>query len=251
MYGYLERYDSDGFLVTDPLFRTEEIEAISRSVDELCARAVRDGSMTDSCVFERDQPREKRGGVEVGDDETAVFIVGDAPRFCPKLLPAILNEKLLDLVYDILGTREIVTHFANITSKAARIGSGINWHRDYPNKFISPISPDMVRTMICIDGMSAENGATTFLRGSHRTPNLPASSLQTTAKNIVSATCEPGGITAIHPLVLHGGPPNFSSLPRRNIVVQWSRKDVPLATSNTESITGKTVQELHAMAGSD
>ena len=246
MHDGIERYEADGFLVTGPVFPPQEIKTIIRSVDALCERAARDSAMAEHCVFERDQPKEKRGGIEVRDDDVSVFILGDLPRFCPEVLPVILNAQLAGLVSELLGASGIVTHFANLTAKTAGIGSGISWHRDFPNKFISPVTPEMVRTMICLDGMSPENGATTFLRGSHKTPGIQASSITENDADIAAAVCAPGGIVAIHPLVLHGGPPNTSSRPRRNIVIQWGRKGVPLATDNSESITGKTVEDLRA-----
>lgn len=247
VHSYLERYQTDGLVVIPPILRPNEIQAAIRNVDELCSRAARDSSLATFCVFEKDQPKEKRGGIELDDDETAVFIVGDVPRFCPELLHLILKQEVLDLARDILGTRRIVAHFANLTMKSARVGSKIGFHRDYPNKFISPASPDMVRTMICLDGMSFENGATAFLPGSHKSADVPAAPIQDNDAHLVTAICDPGSVVALHPLVLHGGPPNFSSSPRRNIVVQWGREDVPLVTDYSESITGKTVQELLAL----
>ena len=177
-------------------------------------------------------------------DDNRLFIVGDVTRFCPDLVPFIISQRLVQLVCALLDTSEIVTHFANLTMKSAHVGSGISWHRDYPNKFICPVAPSMVRTMICVDGMTAQTGATLFLPGSQDTPHLAAASVDFLATRVETTICPPGAIVAIHPLVLHGGQPNFSSTPRRNIIIQWGRKDVPLSGTYTESVTGKTVAEL-------
>ncbi|MEX1035497.1 MAG: phytanoyl-CoA dioxygenase family protein [Sneathiella sp.] len=246
MISAIEAYKTDGYCVTEPAFSAHELGRVSALLDHACERAVLDKTMADSCVFERDQPKEKRGGIEVGCEENAVFIIGDIPRFCPEILPFIVTDEIVTLVSELLQTTDVVTHFANLTMKSPKIGSGINWHRDYPNRFISPVSPVMVRTMICIDGMTDATGATCFLKGSHHDPDYSAAPGGFDESDVAIATCAPGSIVAVHPLILHGGGPNKAATPRRNIVIQWGRKDVPLATNTRESITGKTVSELQA-----
>ena len=117
-----------------------------------------------------------------------------------------------------LEVDEVEIHFANITTKSPAIGSGINWHRDFPNAYICPETPQMLRTMICIDGMDEENGASLFVSGTHL-DSTASSDVSPTDARIVKAVCPPGAVVAIHPLVLHGGLPNFSSKWRRNIVI--------------------------------
>ncbi len=241
-----ETYHDKGYYISDPLFSASELAEVSSLLDHLVARAADCEEMAKDCVFERDQPASKRGGVAIEPDSKAVFIVGDVPRFCPQLIPFLTDLKLVDLVASFLGTSDIVMHFANLTMKSAKIGSGINWHRDFLNKFICPVAPSMVRTMICVDGMSPDTGATRFLSGSHNEPGQAASDVEPMDDRIEVAACSAGAVAAIHPLVLHCGPPNFSPLPRRNIVIQWGRTDVPLATDFKESVTGKTIECLRA-----
>ena len=250
MQKLIEIYQDTGFFITEPLFSSAEMGQLSTSLDRVCKRIQSDPTIAADCVFEADTPLNAPGGIKTGSTEKSIFIVGDIPHHCPEVLSFIINSSLIKLVRDILGTPEIVTHFANLTQKSPKIGRAINWHRDYPNKFISPTSPDMVRTMICLDGMSRDMGATRFVKGSHIDPASDARTIASTDRQIETATCNPGAVVAIHPKVLHGGKPNRSPKLRRNIVVQWGRADVPLATNITESITGKSVQQLSDMAKS-
>jgi len=48
------------------------------------------------------------------------------------------------------------------------------------------------------------------------------------------------------------GLPNFSEAHRRNVIIQWGRKDVPLKTTARESLTGlnpETIRQLIDDAG--
>ncbi|WP_340151428.1 phytanoyl-CoA dioxygenase family protein [uncultured Sneathiella sp.] len=242
----LDAYRTNGFCVSEPVFAADKLSQLAESLDCACKRAAIDKEMAESCVFERDQPADKRDGVEVGEDENAIFIIGDIVKFCPDALPFIIADDIVKMVSEILQTTDVIAHLSNLTMKSPRIGSGINWHRDYPNRFISPVAPAMVRTMICVDGMTEAIGATRFLKQSH----LPSKNMSVPddyrAGDVITATCAPGSVVAIHPRILHGGGPNKAATPRRNIVIQWGREDVPLATRATESITGKTVYDLRA-----
>lgn len=241
----LSAYDRHGFAVSAPVLSASELMEARKTVDLLHCRALsgEDPDLAAECVFERDQPDRKREGRGLAAGQDAVFILGDPTRFAPSLLDLMRNAALLNIVGQALGTPDFVVHFANITSKAPSIGSGISWHRDFPNRYICPAEPRMVRTMICLDGMNEENGATRFFSGSH----LPKTGSGSRHRSI-SAACAPGTVVAIHPLVLHGGAPNASEFPRRNIVVQWGAVDCPLVTEMRESLTGKHVRDLKVLS---
>lgn len=241
----LAAYERDGFAISSPLMNEGEIDRARETVDDLHRRALSgdEPELSAVCVFERDQPERKRAGRSLSAGEDAVFILGDPTRFAPQLLQPIVNDALLRIVSQVLGTDFFVIHFANITSKAPEIGSGISWHRDYPNKYICPAEPRMVRTMICLDGMENGNGATHFIPGSHL-DGVEADLKGEDDLRAVVAHCVPGAVAAIHPRVLHGGAPNATATPRRNIVVQWGTRDCPLVTEARESLTGLTVHQL-------
>lgn len=245
----LDTYERNGFAVSDPIFGDDDLTVMRAAVDALHRRALGgdEPELSAECVFEKAQPARKRASLELQDDQNAVFILGDPTRFDPELLRFIIDERLTEIVEQALGTADIALHFANITSKAPEIGSGISWHRDYPNKYMCPAEPEIVRIMICLDGMQAGNGATAFLSGSHR-DGASSSDIGEDDPRLVTAECAPGAIVAIHPLVLHGGAPNASALQRRNLVLQWGAADCPLVTEAWESVTGMRAEELKAAA---
>ncbi|MEO9903323.1 phytanoyl-CoA dioxygenase family protein [Nisaea sp.] len=240
-------YERDGFAVLEPIFGDDDLTAMRAAVDALHRRALggKEPELSAACVFEKVQPVRKRDGRELTDGQDAVFILGDPTRFDPALLRFFVDTRLTGIVEQALGTADIVLHFANITTKAPEIGSGISWHRDFPNKYMCPAEPKMLRTMICLDGMRAGSGATAFLTGSH-IDGVSGNDIEENDSRLVTAECAPGAIVAIHPLVLHGGAPNASTLQRRNLVLQWGIADYPLVTEARESVTGLRAAELMA-----
>jgi phytanoyl-CoA hydroxylase len=203
-------------------------------------------------VLERDLPASKRGGVPADEVGDAIFILGDPPAFNRRFAAAIVDPAVVDLARQLLGTQDIRYHFSNITMKRERVGSGISWHRDYPNAYMCPTTASFVRLMICLDGMDADNGATQFVVGSHQLSDAEAKGSVSReaaldpAAVIVSAICPPGSVVAIHPKVVHGGQPNTSPRQRRNLVIQWGRADDPIATSaeGPETLTGFSVEQI-------
>lgn len=172
-------------------------------------------------VFERDLPDGKRNGVAAAATGDALFIIGEPLSLDPVFAELLTDDAVLAPVRRLLGTNNIRFHFANVTMKHARVGSGISWHRDFPAKYLCPSGPSFLRVMACLDGMSDANGATRFRLGSHRAAADESGGAET-------ALCPPGSLLFIHPQVLHGGEPNASNAPRRNVVMQWGRADDPV-----------------------
>jgi ectoine hydroxylase-related dioxygenase (phytanoyl-CoA dioxygenase family) len=247
---FSETFGMAGFCVTPSWLDANGLVHVRHRVEQLHRRALSgdEPQLSSQCVFEKDLPASKRNGLEVNAAQNAVFIFPDPSHYDPFFLSILTAPKLIALVQRLLGTDDIVIHFANITSKSPHVGSGISWHRDFPNKYICPATPDMVRTMICLDGMEESRGATRFITGSQHDAAMKSNDIPEGDARIGTAHCEPGAIVAIHPLVLHGGMPNLSDHPRRNIVIQWGTRANLLVTDNRESITGRTPDELTAMA---
>ncbi len=245
-----DSYLSRGFVVSEPIFDDQWLARIGEAVDALHRRALAgEPELASISVFEKDLPAKKRGGVEIEPTQNAVFILPDPSRFDPLFLSVFAQDALIAMVKDLLQASEVEIHFANITTKSPSIGSGVSWHRDFPNEYICPETPQMLRTMICVDGMDDANGVTQFVAGTHLDAEAQGKTISADDGRIVAASCGAGAVVAIHPLVLHGGLPNFSRKPRRNIVIQWGKRGVPLVTSARESITGLGDAELVARAG--
>jgi len=248
-------FHGQGFAVLPPFLdpillhaATERIEAIRRTAPTLPEPLRR------RLIFERELPAAKRQGIAPEATGDALFLLGDPPAFDPLFAALAVDPGLVELARHLLGTREIRYHFGNVTMKSARVGSGISWHRDFPNQYLCPQSSSFLRLMVCLDGMDAENGATRFVVDSHRISDGNARTAVATreaeapAARMATAYGPPGTVVIIHPKSVHGGPPNTSPRPRRNLVIQWGRADdsPEIPEGIDETLAGFSVAEIEA-----
>jgi len=185
-------------------------------------------------VMEATLPDAKRGGVAVPPGRDAVFIIGEPLRLSPGFRQAARCPRVLAAVSWALGDASPVFHFANVTQKAPRFGSGIAWHRDAANRYVTTRRRRFLRGLICLDAMGPANGGTGFRPGSHRGPGRAP----------VVPRCAPGTLLLVDPRTLHGGAPNHGDRPRRLMVVQWGRRDDPPCGPEREALTGRPAQSL-------
>ena len=244
----VEAYNRNGFAMLPCVFPHQHIqclldmiEAIQASLPTLtaekCARL----------IMERDLPAAKRNGLTAEVTNDAIFIIGEPPAFDYRFAELMLYVPLIGMIQHLLQCQDIRYHLSNVTMKRSQIGSGIAWHRDFPNRYICPEDSSFLRLMICLDGMNSENGATEFIPGSHLLSDSEAARANAAqdASNAeartVSANCPPGSLVFIHPKVVHGGPPNTSERHRRNLVVQWGRGG---ELKGEEILSGYRVDEI-------
>lgn len=221
MRAVLQRLRRDGFAVL-PGLEARLCDRLRALLRRPVSKAVQGRSVMESGL------KDSQRGMPLPAGADAVFILGEPGRLHPAFARAAAHPRLVGLAGAVLGTSRLSFHFANVTAKAARFGSGIAWHRDATNRYMPSRRSAFLRVMLCLDGMGPGNGGTAFRPGSHRGPGGPPQ----------VPRCRKGALVLIHARVLHGGAPNRSGRPRRNLVVQWGRRDDPLALPNRESQTG-------------
>jgi phytanoyl-CoA hydroxylase len=228
-------FHGQGFAVVPPFLDPARLQAAAERIEAIRREApVLPEPLRRRLLFERELPAAKRQGIAPEATGDALFLLGDPPAFDPLFATLVADPGLVELARHLLGTREIRHHFSNVTMKSARVGSGIAWHRDFPNAYLCPKGSSFLRLMICLDGMDAENGATRFVVDSHRISDdearhaVAARAAESPEARIAAAHVLPGAVVAIHPKSVHGGPPNASPRPRRNLVIQWGRADDPV-----------------------
>lgn len=229
----IRRYAQDGFAVLPAVFDgrclqplTDMIERIQAATGELPPH------LRNMRVMERN-----------GHD---AFIIGELPAFDPRFAEWLIRPELVEPARRLLQWQNIRFHLCNLTIKHPGSGRAIGWHRDYPNRYICPPDASFLRVMLCLDGMDEENGATRFISGSHHLGDEQAvvSNARDEARDATSAAaacCPPGSLVFIHPKVIHGGPANSSTRPRRNLIVQWG---CGAQLSGTEILSGLNVSGI-------
>ncbi|MBV9848542.1 MAG: phytanoyl-CoA dioxygenase family protein [Armatimonadetes bacterium] len=182
--------------------------------------------------FERDYVRghAQYNDLTAGEVGNALRNIMELPLFHPDFARLIWHEPLLDVLETLFGGGEFAFHNYKCIVKAARVSSRFCWHRDLPYLYHS--GPNLITTMLCLDDMTEANGATVVLPGTHRVPlesvgpkdtDIPEADLPDVPRRTVC--CPAGSAVLFHVNLIHGGGPNRSDAPRRNLISIWSGQD--------------------------
>lgn len=178
------------------------------------------------------------------------YLIGELPAFGEAFLDLLLLPALWQHAAEILETETIVYHFSNVTNKPARVGPRLNWHRDFPNRYICPQTSHFTRLLIPLDGMNHCNGCTQIVKNSHRVTDeeahtrLKLSQVELLPEMIADIICVRGDIVFLHPKSIHGGGQNESDQHRRVVIFQFAIAGEPLATEHQELFTGFTYEQI-------
>lgn len=161
----------------------------------------------------------------------------------PVWLAAVADPRLLDLVESLLGPGVVLFSSCWVV-KPPRTGRGAAWHQDGGSWPLDPL--EAVTLWVALDDADAGNGGLRVIPGSHEAgllPHLrddtrlatelfpvalPAAAVDEGAA--VDVVLRAGDVSAHHPLLIHGSPPNTSARPRRALVARYH----PLTTRVTQ-----------------
>lgn len=240
-----ERFKNDGFLIIENFLPAELNALLKTEIDNITNNCENLPDVLKSqLLFEKDLRQKQRGDITPEQAGNAVFIIGELPHFGEAFKNLLNFPPLLDVLECLFKSTEFEYHFSNATIKNARVGSKISWHRDCDNKYINCLTSDMMRVMLCLDGMSAENGATQIIRNSHLVSDEFANSDKSyreepwQKEDVITLECSPGALVIIHSKVVHGGAPNRSEMPRRNIILQFGGEENFVVSAEREIYSG-------------
>ncbi len=236
-------YERDGYLVVENLFDERTLTALSGEIDRITDDPdALPADLRRHVQLERDyladESQRKYNELSVDQVGNAVRNIMELPLFSRRLAELICYEPLLDVLAALFGSSEFHFHNYKCIIKAPQVSSAFRWHRDLPYLFHT--SADLITAMLCLDGMTEENGATVVIPGSHRIPDdqvthgdeeIDENDLPPDARR-VTVTCPPGSAVLFHVNILHGGGPNRSETPRRNVIGIWAGPDAWPITAN-------------------
>lgn len=236
-------YERDGYLVVENLLDEQTLATLRAEVEKITADpdALPPG-LRRHVELERDylsqQSQKKYNDFDAAQVGNAVRNIMELPLFSPPLAELICYEPLLDVLETLFESPEFHFHNYKCIIKAPKVSSAFRWHRDLP--YLYHTSPNLITAMLCLDPMTEANGATVVLPGTHRVPadqvkredvevadaDLPADAER------VTVTCPAGSAVLFHVSILHGGGPNRSDIPRRNVIGIWAGPDAWPITPN-------------------
>lgn len=229
-------YERDGYLVVEDVLDEAtlatlrgEIEKITDDPDALSPQLRRHVQLErDYLQSESQRKYNELGAEQVGN---AVRNIMELPLFSPPLAELICHEPLLDVLEALFESPEFHFHNYKCIIKAPQVSSAFRWHRDLP--YLYHTSANLITAMLCLDPMTEENGATVVLPGTHRLADadvagedkeIDEAELPADAER-VTVTCPAGAAVLFHVNIIHGGGPNRSAIPRRNLIGIWAGPD--------------------------
>jgi len=161
----------------------------------------------------------------------AIKLIMELPRFNPAFAELICFKPLLEVLATIFGTTEFSFHNYKAIIKAPHVSSAFVWHRDLP--YLEHSTPNLITAMLCLDPMTEANGATVVYPGTHRVPHESVGPQDVVINEArlptdiapVTVTCPAGSAVLFHVNIIHGGGPNRSEIPRRNLISIWAGPD--------------------------
>lgn len=186
-------------------FRNGEDAVVSRGVS--VARSV------------RLHPHRNPGVLPGAATEAEPYIIGDLTSLDDRAIHLLSSAALWRGAAACLGcgVDEVVFHLSSLTRKPARIGPALGWHRDAGNAYVSAADDRTVRVLVPLQPMSAANGGTAIVPGSH----LSGADVPDAGGMACHPEVLPGSVLFLHARVLHGGGCNRSGSDRDVLVAQF------------------------------
>ena len=210
----VEQYNNMGYVFPIDIFSTNEIKKHKSYFDLLVEKAM-----------------------EKGHDAYSIM---NWHNICTGLYDLAYNPKILDIVEDLLGPN-LVLFRAHYFCKlpAGQDDRVVTFHQDAP---YWPITPSKCVTVwLAITDVNEENGAMTFVDGTHKLGLIPYSKSKKEERNVLNLTvhdpekygsnnkkvCLKAGQASLHSdLLLHGSGINESNQPRIGLALSYHPPDV-------------------------
>jgi ectoine hydroxylase-related dioxygenase (phytanoyl-CoA dioxygenase family) len=232
-------FEDDGFVIVRDLLDSallsrlrEGINQITGSVESLRPH------LKEKIFLERDHVRNNpqwyRGILAPEDCGSAVRQIADLGLFAPLFAELIVYPPLLDVLEALFASPEFSFIQVLGRPKAARVGNGISdgsFHRDTPfGGFTSALT---ITVLLALDDMTGSNGATSFIRRSHKVSDEEAAKPcwrdvrpeRLDLSDKVDVRCSAGSGVFLTDKVLHAAGHNRSEQPRRTILMEWAGPD--------------------------
>jgi ectoine hydroxylase-related dioxygenase (phytanoyl-CoA dioxygenase family) len=232
-------FHDDGFVIVQDLLEPALLSRLREGMDQITGgvEGLRP-HLQEKIFLERDHVRNNpqwyRGILAPEDCGSAVRQIADLGRFAPLFAELIAYPPLLDVLEALFADPEFSFIQMVGRPKAARVGNGISngsFHRDTP--FADFTTAETITALLSLDEMTGSNGATSFIRGSHKVSDDEAAKpcwrdVSPDRLNLgdrVDVRCSAGSGIFFTDKVLHAAGHNRSEHPRRTILTEWAGPD--------------------------
>lgn len=220
----VDQYNRDGFIAVKGVFTPDEVKELQNVTDEFVEKSREVATHTE--VFDVD--------LKAGHSAETPKLrrIKDPHKHHAAYNRAMRNEKLLDIIEDLIGP-DIRHHHTKLNNKAPGGGAQVEWHTDWG--FYPATNDDILEIGVAIDPMTIENGALMVVPGSHKGPaydhhedGVFVGAVQMSDVDMDAAQSillEEGDVSIHHVRALHGSAPNMSQNSRRLLLMGYAAAD--------------------------
>jgi ectoine hydroxylase-related dioxygenase (phytanoyl-CoA dioxygenase family) len=222
----LASYRERGYLLKRGLFGTSLAAELSREIEELHEKMVRQVPQGVHLSWEQDLAAGRPPRIrQLMHSEKVSPIIDAMSR----------SSEILDIMQALIGP-DIYLFHSKLMMKAAHDGSFTPWHQDWGYWQHESKEPSHVNCMLFIDRADAENGSIRFVEGSHLNgaavhKDFASDSFRLGLDGGLDAyeatllEMDPGDAVFFGPLVIHGSGPNLSPRDRRANTFAYDKPD--------------------------
>jgi len=232
-----EAYADDGYVIVRDLVDSQMLLKLREAMERITENPESlPPNLKDKIFFERDHVKnnaQRYPDLTPEQCGNSVREISDLPLFDTVFAQLICYPPLLDVLEALFQSTEFGFYLQIGHPKVARVGNGLlHFHRDCANEDFT--SADTITAILCLDEMTAKNGATAFLPGSHKVSDEEAmksrwrtvEESELISNNLVKAYCPAGSGIFFSSKVIHGTGHNRSDYSRRTVLTGWVGADV-------------------------
>lgn len=233
-------YEEDGFVVVENLLDSATLSVLQNSLEQIIENQENLAPELKGKIFlEREHvknnPQWYEGVLTPEECGNAVRQIDDLALFGDEFACLICCEPLLEVLETLFDSTEYSFNYLVGRPKAARVGNGIsngNFHRDTP--FEDFTFSNTIIALLCLDEMTGENGATAFIRGSHKVSDEEAkkdvwrdiAADKLNLEDKAEVRCPAGSGIFFNTKILHAAGHNRSAHPRYTLMFEWVGENV-------------------------
>ena len=228
-------YDEDGFVVVQGLLDPRTLTTLRAGLERIVSNLEGLEPRLRQKIFlesqhVRNNPHWYAGRLTPEECGSCVRQVEDLALFGEEFAALLCHAPTLDVLEALFGSREFSFNYLDGRPKAARFGNGVsdgNFHRDTPFEEFTAVNTILL--ILCLDEMTGENGATSFVRGSHKVSDEEAKKshwreVDAAREDLgekILVRCLAGSGVFFNTKTLHAAGHNRSDRPRYTILSEW------------------------------
>ena len=247
-----EQYDRDGFLVRDDVFSPDEIAAMCRAIETVCAdlvaRKERTGKKVQVSGFSVFEQFWDANVVIKWEPSDPNRLKGLEPfaHLDPYLTEIAAHPGFVEPMRDLVGCDEVALFTEKLNLKRAFGGGGFAPHTDFPYWKEPAEQPErLVTAWVALDDADIENGALEVLPGSHTLKDVPrrksakvfesfeVDATQLDLSNMRAVPVRAGSVIFFGPFLVHRSGANHSDRDRRALLYTYQPAGLRTQRENT------------------